>query len=107
DRVGVISKGRLIVVEDKTTLMKKLGRKTLTLQLQEPLAAIPPELSDWRLALKGDGYELEYVFDINDERTGVPGLLRRMSDLGVAFRDLNTRESSLEEIFVGLVREEA
>lgn len=107
DRVGVISKGRLIVVEEKTALMKKLGRKTLTLQLQEPLAAIPPGLAEWRLDLKADGHELEYAFDVNDERTGVPSLLRRMSDLGIGFRDLNTRESSLEEIFVGLVREEA
>ncbi len=110
DRVGVILKGRLVLVEETSTLMKKLGKKTLTLQLQEPLAALPPELSDWTLELKGDGHELEYVFDSNAERTGVPSLLRRLSDLGIGFKDLSTRQSSLEDIFVDLVhqsREEA
>lgn len=110
DRVGVILKGRLVLVEATATLMKKLGRKTLTLQLQEPLAVLPPELSDWALELKGDGNELEYVFDSNAERTGVPSLLRRLSDLGIGFKDLSTRQSSLEDIFVDLVhqsREEA
>jgi ABC-2 type transport system ATP-binding protein len=105
DRVGVILKGELILVEDKTTLMKKLGRKTLTLQLQDSLAALPPELSDWVLELKSDGAELEYVFDSNAERTGVPSLLRRLSDLGIGFKDLSTRQSSLEDIFVGLVHQ--
>jgi ABC-2 type transport system ATP-binding protein len=103
DRVGVILKGQLVVVEEKATLMKRLGRKTLTLQLQEPLATLPPELSDWALELKADGQELEYVFDTHAERTGVPSLLRRMSDLGIGFKDLSTRQSSLEDIFVGLV----
>jgi len=103
DRVGVITKGRLILVEDKDALMKKLGRKTLTLALQEPLATLPPELSDWNLALKADGNELEYVFDSHAEKTGVPSLLRRLADLGIGFKDLNTQQSSLEEIFVGLV----
>jgi len=107
DRIGVISRGGLIVVEETTALMKKLGKKQLTLNLQEPMAAIPPELADWDLTLKADGAELEYVFDINDERTGVPGLLRRMSDLGIGFRDLNTRQSSLEDIFVSLVHDKA
>ena len=109
DRVGVISKGRLIVVEEKTALMKKLGKKTLTLQLQEPLGALPEGLSDWVLELKDEGNELEYVFDATAERTGVPSLLRRLADLGIGFKDLNTRQSSLEEIFVDLVhrREEA
>lgn len=110
DRVGVILKGRIVLVEETTALMKKLGRKTLTLQLQEPLATLPPELSDWALELKADGHELEYVFDSNAEKTGVPSLLRRLSDLGVGFKDLSTRQSSLEDIFVGLVhqsREEA
>jgi ABC-2 type transport system ATP-binding protein len=107
DRVGVISKGELILVEDKAELMKKLGKKQLTLNLQEPLAAIPPELGDWGLALNADGHELEYTFDANAERTGVPSLLRRLSDLGIGFKDLNTRQSSLEEIFVSLVRERA
>ena len=107
DRIGVISRGQLIVVEETTALMKKLGKKQLTLNLQEPMAAVPPELADWDLTLKADGAELEYVFDINDERTGVPGLLRRMSDLGIGFRDLNTRQSSLEDIFVSLVHDKA
>ena len=105
DRVGVISKGELILVEEKTALMKKLGKKQLTLNLQEPMTAIPPELSEWALALKADGAELEYVFDANAERTGVPSLLRKLSDLGIGFKDLNTRQSSLEDIFVGLVHD--
>jgi len=105
DRVGVILKGELILVEDKTTLMKKLGKKTLTLQLQEPLEALPAELGDWVLELKADGTELVYVFDSNAERTGVPSLMRRMSDLGIGFKDLSTQQSSLEDIFVGLVHQ--
>jgi ABC-2 type transport system ATP-binding protein len=103
DRVGVINKGRLILVEDKATLMRKLGRRQLTLLLQEPMAEIPAGLADWNLKLADGGNALEYVFDCNDERTGVPSLLRRMTDLGVGFKDLATRESSLEEIFVSLV----
>jgi ABC-2 type transport system ATP-binding protein len=105
DRVGVILKGELILVEEKTALMKKLGKKTLTLNLQDPLEALPPELAEWDLTLKADGNELEYVFDSNAERTGVPFLLRRLSDLGIAFKDLNTRQSSLEDIFVSLVHQ--
>jgi ABC-2 type transport system ATP-binding protein len=105
DRVGVISQGELILVEEKTALMRKLGKKQLTLNLAEPMAAVPAELAEWKLALTADGNELEYVFDANDERTGIPSLLRRMSDLGIAFKDLHTRESSLEDIFVGLVSE--
>jgi ABC-2 type transport system ATP-binding protein len=103
DRVGVILKGELILVEQTATLMKKLGKKTLTLNLQEPLAAVPPELAEWSPTLKADGNELEYVFDSNLEKTGVPSLLRRLSDLGIAFRDLHTSQSSLEDIFVSLV----
>ena len=103
DRIGVINKGELIVVEDKARLMKKLGKKQLTLTLQEPLADIPAELGEWRLVLKNDGSELEYTFDGNAERTGIPILLRQLSDLGIGFKDLNTRQSSLEEIFVSLV----
>ena len=107
DRVGVISRGELILVEEKTALMKKLGKKQLTLTLQEPMTTIPPELSEWALALKADGAELEYVFDANAERTGVPSLLRKLSDMGIGFKDLNTRQSSLEDIFVGLVHDSA
>jgi ABC-2 type transport system ATP-binding protein len=105
DRIGVISKGELIVVEEKAALMKKLGKKQFTLHLQEPMAAIPAELTDWRLALKNGGTELEYTFDANAERTGIPSLLRRISDLGIGFKDLNTSQSSLEDIFVSLVSE--
>ncbi|HZW15703.1 MAG TPA: ABC transporter ATP-binding protein [Brevundimonas sp.] len=103
DRVGVILKGELILVEEKTALMKKLGKKTLTLNLQDPLDAVPPELAEWNVTLKAEGHELEYVFDSNQEKTGVPSLLRKLSDLGVAFKDLNTSQSSLEDIFVSLV----
>ena len=103
DRVGVILKGELILVEQTAALMKKLGRKTLTLNLQEPLAAIPPELAEWSPTLRADGNELEYVFDSHLENTGVPSLLRRLSDLGIAFKDLHTSQSSLEDIFVSLV----
>ncbi len=103
DRIGVIHKGELIVVEEKIALMKKLGKKLLTLSLLEPLISIPLELSDWRLALKADGHELEYTFDGNEERTGIPTLLKQLSDLGIGFKDLNTRQSSLEDIFVSLV----
>ena len=105
DRIGVISKGELIVVEEKTTLMKKLGSKRLTLVLQEPLANIPGALAEWHLTLKPGGNELEYTFDVKAEHTGVPSLLRRLSDLGIAFRDLVTEQSSLEDIFVSLVSE--
>ena len=103
DRVGVILKGELILVEQTATLMKKLGKKTLTLNLQEPLAAIPAELAEWAPTLNDDGNELEYVFDSNLEKTGVPSLLRKLSDLGIAFKDLHTSQSSLEDIFVSLV----
>ncbi len=105
DRVGVITGGRLILVEQKDELIKKLGRKTLTLNLAEPLAAIPDELAQWKLELAGEGNELVYEFDSRAEATGVPSLLRRMTDIGVAFKDLHTRQSSLEDIFVGLVHE--
>lgn len=104
-RVGVISKGEIIVVDETGALMTKLGRRTLVLTLAEPLDAIPPELDEWKLSLRAEGYELVYDFDANAEHTGVPSLLRRMSDIGLNFRDLNTSQSSLEDIFVGLVRE--
>jgi ABC-2 type transport system ATP-binding protein len=106
DRVGVISKGELIIVEEKSALMKKLGRKELTLNLSEVMEEIPSELAEWNLTLQAEGHELLYAFDANAERTGVPSLLRRMSDLGIGFKDLNTRQSSLEDIFVSLVHEE-
>ncbi|SPE25644.1 putative transporter subunit: ATP-binding component of ABC superfamily [Burkholderiales bacterium] len=105
DRIGVINKGELILVENKTDLMKKLGRKQLTLHLRQPLQMIPAELRDWSLVLKEQGHEIEYNFDAVEEGTGVPALLQRMGDLGIAFQDLNTRQSSLEDIFVRLVSE--
>jgi ABC-2 type transport system ATP-binding protein len=107
DRIGVISKGALIVVEEKAALMKKLGKKQLTLHLQEPMTEIPVALAEWGLALKNGGCDLEYTFDARNERTGIPGLLRRMGELGIGFKDLNTEQSSLEEIFVSLVSERA
>ena len=107
DRIGVINKGRLIVVEEKTALMRKLGKKQLTLHLQEPMAEIPAGLAHWRLQLNAGGTELEYTFDASEERTGIPALLRRLGELGVGFKDLNTRQSSLEEIFVTLVSDRA
>ena len=107
DRIGVINKGELIVVEDKAVLMKKLGKKQLTLHLQQPLAEIPAALNDWPLTLKAEGAELEYTFDANDEGTRTPLLLRRLLELGIGFTDLQTRQSSLEDIFVGLVKEGA
>src|SRR3546814_5460933 len=97
DRVGVINKGEIILVEEKTALMKKLGRKTLTVQLSEPLEVLPKALDDWDLQLNADGHEIEYVFDTKAERTGISALLGRMSDLGIGYKDLKTEESRSEE----------
>ncbi|MBQ0824286.1 ABC transporter ATP-binding protein [Microvirga sp. HBU67558] len=104
DRIGVISKGEIILVEDKHVLMQKLGRKQLTLHLQSPLASLPPELQSESLQLSADGTELVYTFDTQTQETGIAGLLRRLSEHGIDFKDLQTSESSLEEIFVSLVR---
>ena len=106
DRVGVISGGRLILVEQKDALIRQLGRRTLTLTLTEPVGAVPDALDDWTLRLAADGHELVYEFDSHAEATGVPSLLRRMSDIGIGFKDLHTQQSSLEDIFVGLVHED-
>ncbi|MBR0649607.1 ABC transporter ATP-binding protein [Roseomonas terrae] len=103
DRVGVIEKGRILLVEDMTTLMEKLGKRRLTLVLQHPMAAIPPELAGWPLELQADGQQLLYTFDANAEGTGVPGLLKRLGELGIDFKDLDTERSSLEEIFISLL----
>jgi ABC-2 type transport system ATP-binding protein len=105
DRIGVINKGELVVVEEKAKLMKKLGKKQLTVHLQDRMSAVPLELAEWPLVLKGEGAELEYTFDAHEELTGIPALLKRLGELGIAFRDLNTRQSSLEDIFVSLVSE--
>jgi ABC-2 type transport system ATP-binding protein len=108
DRIGVIRKGELIVVEDKSTLMRKLGTKQLTLQLLEPMEEVPPTLRGWALTLSDGGSELHYHFNAaSGEPAGIPSLLRRMSELGIGFKDLNTHQSSLEDIFVGLVSERA
>jgi ABC-2 type transport system ATP-binding protein len=104
DRVGVINKGELIVVEEKATLMKKLGKRQLTLHLQEPITAVPAELSPWPLEIKDNGYTLLYSFDASRAES-ISALLRRMGDLHIAFKDLKTEESSLEEIFVNLVHQ--
>ena len=103
DRIGVVNHGELIVVDEKKALMKKLGKRQLTLTLQEPLLAVPPELDDWELELAGNGHELQFTFDAAQEHSGISPLLRRVEQLGISWRDLNTRESSLEEIFVNLV----
>jgi ABC-2 type transport system ATP-binding protein len=105
DRIGVINKGELVVVEEKSTLMKKLGKKQLTLHLLEPMASIPAGLKDWKLSLGNGGSELEYIFDAHEERTGIPALLRRLGELGIGFKDLQTRQSSLEDIFIDLVNQ--
>ncbi|PTM40846.1 ABC-2 type transport system ATP-binding protein [Bosea sp. 124] len=105
DRVGVISKGEIILVEDKVELMRKLGRKQLTLTLQQPLAALPPALSGYDLALTEDGAELVFTYDTKAERTGITALLHALGEAGIRFKDLRTSQSSLEDIFVSLVRD--
>ena len=107
DRVGVINKGEIILVEDKAELMRKLGRKQLTLQLQGRLDGIPAELAAYRLELADNGSELVYTYDTQAERTGITTLLRDLGAAGIRFKDLRTSQSSLEEIFVGLLRERA
>jgi len=103
DRVGVINHGRIVLVEEKTALMRKLGKRRLTLALQEPLPALPAELAGWPLELEDDGRRLSYRFDAAAEDTGVPTLLRRLGEIGVDFKDLDTTTSTLEDIFVDLV----
>jgi ABC-2 type transport system ATP-binding protein len=105
DRVGVINKGELIVVEDKAELMRKLGRKQMTLELREPLGAIPPALAAHKLTLANGGKELVYTYDTKAEHTGITALLDELQQAGIAFKDLQTTQSSLEDIFVGLVRQ--
>lgn len=103
DRVGVIDKGRLLLVEEKAALMKKLGKREMTISLVEPMAAIPPALAEWQLALEDEGHSLRYTFDAQAERTGIPSLLRTLAEQGIGFKDLDTSKSSLEDIFVDLV----
>jgi ABC-2 type transport system ATP-binding protein len=104
DRIGVINHGEIILVEDKAELMQKLGKRQLTLQLQSRLDAIPAALAEYPLALADDGEALVYTFDSQGDRTGIAGLMRRLGELGIDFKDLQTSESSLEDIFVSLVR---
>jgi len=106
DRIGVINKGRLVVVEQKAALMKKLGKKQLTLHLLNPLARVPEGLDSGNVVLKNAGCDLEYTFDGHEEHTGIPELLRGLAERGIEFKDLQTRQSSLEDIFVSLVHEE-
>jgi ABC-2 type transport system ATP-binding protein len=103
DRVGVISKGELIAVDEKKSLMAKMGKKTLDIMLTDQLDAIPAELGEWNLRLEHDGHNLCYEFDSHSERTGIASLMRRLGDLGIAYKDLSTHQSSLEDIFVELV----
>ena len=107
DRIGVISKGELILVEEKAELMRKLGRKQLTLQLQQPMTRIPDALAGYDLALSADGNELTYSYDAQGERIGIVDLLKDLGGAGIGFKDLHTTQSSLEDIFVSLVREKA
>lgn len=103
DRVGVINRGELLLVEEKTALMKKLGKREMDISLVEPMTVVPPELAEWDLTLADEGHKLRYVFDAQAERTGIPSLLRKVSELGIQFKDLDTSKSSLEDIFVDLV----
>jgi len=103
DRVGVISRGELVAIDEKTALMAKMGRKMLDIVLADPLGSVPDGLSDWNLELNDDGHLLRYQFDSHAERTGIASLMRRLTDLGIAYKDLSTHQSSLEEIFVELV----
>jgi len=105
DRIGVISNGEIILVEDKSELMRKLGKKQLTLQLNSQLDEVPSELAGYGLELAADGTELIYTYDTQTERTGITALLADLSAAGIKFKDLQTRQSSLEDIFVSLVKE--
>ncbi len=105
DRIGVIRKGELIVVEDKAVLMRQLGQKQLALTLQQPLQAVPAELAAWPLTLADDGLTLTHTFDTQKDDTGIAELLAALGRHGIQFKDLRSRESSLEDIFVSLVHE--
>jgi ABC-2 type transport system ATP-binding protein len=105
DRIGVISNGEIILVEDKAELMRKLGKKQLTLQLHGEIDGVPSELADYGLELTADGTELIYTYDTQIERAGIAALLADLNSAGIKFKDLQTKQSSLEEIFVDLVKE--
>jgi len=105
DRIGVISHGEIILVEDKTELMRKLGKKQMTLHLKSPLERLPPELANYRLELSDDGNQLTYTYDTQGERTGIVPLLDDLNTAGIRFKDLHTTQRSLEDIFVSLVKD--
>ena len=105
DRIGVIRQGEVILVEEKMALMRTLGKKQLTIELDPPLPAIPPELAAWNLALKGGGHTLQCEFDASDRNAGVATLLKRLGEAGIGYKDVNTQQSSLEDIFVSLVHD--
>lgn len=107
DRIGVISAGEIFLVQEKAALMRQMGQKTLTLQLQRPLAQVPQALADHALSLSADGYELVYHFDGQQEHSGIADLLRGLDGLGIDYKDLNTQQRSLEDIFVNLLKERA
>ncbi|HBN88071.1 ABC transporter ATP-binding protein [Rheinheimera aquimaris] len=107
DRIGVIRAGKLVLVDDKSSLMQKLGKKQLLLQLVEPLPEIPPALAAYQLQLSADNRQLIYTYDAQQEQATITTLLRQLNSLGVEFSDLNTRESSLEDIFIGLIGDAA
>jgi ABC-2 type transport system ATP-binding protein len=104
DRIGVINAGEIMLVEDKAELMRKLGKKQLTLQLESPLEQVPPALADYRLTLSADGNELIYTYDTEREQNSIIALLKALEDAGIRFKDLQTTQSSLEDIFVSLLR---
>jgi len=106
DRVGVISKGKLLLVEDKATLMQKLGKKQLIIELRSPATALPGQLNDYDLELSPGGDSITYTYDVRAERTGITRLLQELQQAGLELRDLQTRQSSLEEIFVNLVNDQ-
>jgi ABC-2 type transport system ATP-binding protein len=103
DRIGVMTQGQLLLVEDKTELMQKLGKKQVTLLLQEPLATVPAALQDYELTLSQDGNELTYIYDTRSEARGIVDFMKHVNDAGIQFKDLRTKQSSLEDIFVSLV----
>ena len=107
DRVGVINNGRIVLVDEKAALMRKLGKRQLTLQLQQPLTQPPPGLSGYPLALSADGHALVLTFDAHSRETRIPALLKTLAELNIEVRDLHSSESSLEDIFVDLVRARA
>jgi ABC-2 type transport system ATP-binding protein len=107
DRVGVINNGELLLVDDKQSIMHKLGKKQLNIELKQPVAAVPDVLSDWELELSADGGRLTYTYDPHNPRTGITGLLDAIREAGLALKDVNTSQSSLEDIFVSLLKEKS